>query len=155
MAKKRLSGAQQRKRKSRGLTASRRGRPSGKLRERQVQLDITHTIFTLEPEVYIAGKPLDVAKIEAMSSAERTAFIRAAIERGELQQRPIVAWPQDTKSIVSYLLSPEGVLWRPRLMDLLRKYLPERYANISDATLNRYIGKALGASWKTLNRYRE
>jgi hypothetical protein len=143
--KKRESGAQQRKRRKQGLTARRPERPFGAARMRQLQEDMTHTLFALEPEVRIAGSPVPYAEIEATSEAERTELAK----RGELTLRYFGEFPPNTKpeSIVPHLLSPQGDLSRKRLMLALEKHFPERYGNLSDATLSRYIGTALHATW--------
>src|SRR5262249_3355872 len=53
-------------------------------------------------------------------------------------------WPDDGRLIsVSWLLSPQGDLSRQRLLCVLRKRWPDRYAHLSDSTLNRYIGAIL------------
>jgi hypothetical protein len=151
-AKKRLSGAQQRKRKKQGLTRNKPGRPPGSARKRQLREDITHTLWAMDPEVRIAGSPVPWAKIEAMSEAERTELAKG----GELTVRYFGEFPPNTKPelIVPYLLSPQGDLDLNRLKRTLRKRLPQRYRNLSVATLRRYLKEALHDTWNPRTRKR-
>jgi hypothetical protein len=56
-------------------------------------------------------------------------------------------WPRDARSI-AWQLSRQGDFAKPRLICALRKHWPERYAPVSDETLNRYIGELLSFIWE-------
>jgi hypothetical protein len=113
--KKRLSGAQWRKRQRQGLTSNRRGPAAN--RERQLYLDIAHELW-LDPDFpnWSDGSPLTMTGDEVVSWLLSP---RGALARGRLMDTLRERWPEryatlNDATLSRYIGAVIHRMWNPR-----------------------------------------